>query len=214
MSVATGAVEPGREVEWGFPDWEELRARPERVRSALALVRGAVSQDDGPFSFRAAMGSVSGGALSLRERVGVRGNLASAALLNAIRRRSAADATTATAALAGLGEGSTPAGDDFLVGVIYAIYATLPRARAAALGTAIAAAAAARTTRLSALCLQRAAGGEAIPTWSHFFSAVATGETRRIRERARRVAALGHTSGRAALAGFAAAVDALVGGTA
>jgi hypothetical protein len=132
--------------------------------------------------------------------------------LGAIGSRSAATVAAAARDLAGLGEGSTPAGDDFLVGAMYALRWLLPEARAERLCGAIAKAAAPRTTRLSAQFLRRAAGGEAIPTWSFFLSALATGEPARIGAGARDVLALGHTSGRAALDGFIATASAMTGG--
>jgi hypothetical protein len=141
----------------------------------------------------------------------VRGERAADALVRAIAVGSTDPLTGAAHDLAGLGEGSTPAGDDFLVGAMYALRAVLPEARAAELCQVIAAAAAPRTSSLSAQWLQRAAGGEAIPAWSFFLSALAAGEPARIRAGAREVLALGHTSGRAALAGFIATVEALIG---
>jgi hypothetical protein len=141
----------------------------------------------------------------------VRGESAVQAFASAVGARSTEAVVSAARALAGLGEGSTPAGDDFLVGAMYALRWLLPDARASQLCESIAAAAAPRTTRVSAQFLQRAAGGEAIPTWSFFLSALATGQPPRIRASARDVLALGHTSGRAALDGFVATAEALIG---
>jgi hypothetical protein len=144
----------------------------------------------------------------------VRGAGAVQAFASAVGALSTHDVARAAGDLAGLGEGSTPAGDDFLVGALYALRWLLPDARADQLCESIAAAAAPRTTRLSGQFLQRAAGGEAIPTWSFFLSALAAGEPARIRAGSRGVLALGHTSGRAALEGFLATAEALIGDSA
>ncbi|MFN2135813.1 MAG: DUF2877 domain-containing protein, partial [Candidatus Promineifilaceae bacterium] len=63
----------------------------------------------------------------------------------------------AAAQLAGLGNGLTPAGDDILLGVIYALWVWKPEAR---LIRSIAMTAAQRTTTLSASFLRAAAEGE------------------------------------------------------
>jgi hypothetical protein len=213
-----------REVEWELVDWEGPRGGRE-AREVLTILRSAIAETSEPAPLALALprrereqerdsAVAGGGALSLRERVGVRGESAVEAFASAVGALSTSDVAREARSLAGLGEGSTPAGDDFLVGAMYALRWLVPDARADQLCESIAAAAAPRTTRLSAQFLQRAAGGEAIPTWSFFLSALATGEPARIRDYARGVLALGHTSGRAALVGFIATAEALIGDSA
>ncbi len=214
MSVAV-ALE--REVAWGAVDWEELRRRRERILAGLPILRAAIEETASRAPLtptlsrreRAQSNSEGGGALSLQERVGVRGDRARAELLDAIAANSPAAAANAARSLAGLGEGSTPAGDDYLVGVLYALRALAPAPDAAC--DAIAQAASPLTTRTSATWLRRAAAGDAIPTWNLFLSSLASGDDATIGERAERVLGLGHTSGRAALSGFIAALDILGG---
>jgi hypothetical protein len=198
------AVAAEREVEWRAVDWEELRGQRERVIAALPALRATLESGDGE-------SSVGGGALSLRERVGVRGDRARAEIFDALAANSPTASAAAARQLAGLGEGSTPAGDDFLVGVMYALRAFAPENRADSLCTAIAEAAVPLTTRRSAAWLQHASAGDAIPTWNLFLSSLASGDDATIRERGQGVLALGHTSGRAALSGFVAALDILGG---
>lgn len=123
-------------------------------------------------------------------------------LLSALATDSPSAVALATAHLAGLGEGSTPVGDDYLVGVMYALRVLLPSDQAGPICATIAEAATPRTTRLSAAWLQRVSGGDAIPTWSFFLSSLAQGNQDAKLAATERVLALGHTSGRAALAGF------------
>ena len=112
----------------------------------------------------------------------------------------------AVARLAGLGEGSTPAGDDYIVGVLHALRVR-PRADAlAAHGprdcVRLAEIAAARTTSLSAEWLREAGRGEASPRWRSLLDALERGDERRVRAAARSVRASGHTSGAFSLRGF------------
>ncbi len=204
IAEAAGEPEAVPVVEWEQVEWERLRARRDEVMAAVKTVRDAVDATSGDSD---EVPSAGGGALSLRERVGVRGKRGSADLLDALVAGSVPRTAAAAAALAGLGEGSTPAGDDYLVGAMYALRALLPAADP--LCAAIAEAAGPRTTRLSAMWLQRAAVGDAIPTWSFFLASLAEPERDTTRDAIAGVLALGHTSGRAALTGFAATVDAL-----
>ncbi len=106
--------------------------------------------------------------------------------------------------LAGLGGGLTPAGDDFLLGAMYAIWVTCPGAEAAILGRAIAVTAGPSTTRLSAAWLRAAARGEACTPWHDLVGGLAGGDRDTTLAAARRILNTGHTSGADALAGFVA----------
>lgn len=93
-------------------------------------------------------------------------------------------------ALAGRGQGLTPAGDDVLCGYLAGLVLWHQREREAAV---IAAAAAARTTALSATLLRHAAAGE-LPGPAH--ALVAAGDPAPLRS-------FGHTSGQALMTGLA-----------
>lgn len=111
--------------------------------------------------------------------------------------------------LAGLGEGRTPAGDDFLVGVLHALWLCRPGTSAVALASTVAETAAPLTTTHSAGWLRAAARGETIPAWGDLLIAVAAGNRDQLAAPLARVAATGHSSGLASLAGFVAAWRAL-----
>lgn len=111
--------------------------------------------------------------------------------------------------LAGLGAGRTPAGDDILVGALYALWMWAPSETATALASTVAAAAAPLTTTHSAQWLRAAARGEAIRVWADLLVAVAAGDRDAVAVPLTRVAATGHSSGLASLAGFVAAWRAL-----
>jgi hypothetical protein len=105
--------------------------------------------------------------------------------------------------LAGLGQGLTPAGDDYLLGVMAALWLTgqpdLP--------PQIAHLAAPQTTLLSAAFLQAAARGEFIEPWHALMRAVRGKNDTPIEKALHRIAHFGASSGTDALAGFASVVS-------
>ena len=109
--------------------------------------------------------------------------------------------------LAGRGMGLTPAGDDFLMGVMHALWARFDANAAARICSVIAAAAAARTTTISGAWLRAAASGEAGEPWHDLLAATQQGSNRRIRAAAERILATGHSSGADAMAGFIAGIS-------
>ena len=116
-----------------------------------------------------------------------------------------ADISTAKAVasrLAGLGMGLTPAGDDFIVGALYASWIIHPTNIVRVLAEEIAGAAAPLTTSLSAAWLRSAGKGEAGILWHEFFDALIDSDAARIQETMDKILAVGETSGADALAGF------------
>ena len=106
--------------------------------------------------------------------------------------------------LAGLGPGLTPAGDDFLVGVLAALHAwpvqhVQPLIRQHSL--AIAATATKRTTQLSGAWLRYAGEGYFGEAWHHLIMALNT-DTAAIAAAAARILSTGATSGADAMSGF------------
>jgi hypothetical protein len=110
--------------------------------------------------------------------------------------------STAIEQLAGLGDGLTPAGDDYLVGVMAALWLKgkvnwLPQ---------MAAIAAPRTTRLSAAFLQAAGRGEFSQPWHYLVQALAAADTAALEKAMAELTAVGASSGQAGLAGFATTI--------
>jgi len=104
--------------------------------------------------------------------------------------------------LAGLGIGLTPAGDDFIMGAIYAAWIIHPPEVARALAEGIANIAMPLTTSLSTAWLKSASKGEAGILWHEFFDRLIDADTVRIRAAMDKILAVGETSGADALAGF------------
>jgi hypothetical protein len=111
------------------------------------------------------------------------------------------------AQLAGLGSGLTPAGDDYLLGVMAALYFA---GRQTELLPIIAAAAAPRTTRLSAAFLRAAANGEFMESWHDLAQALFAGDAPAVAVAMARIAEFGLSSGREALAGFTSTLLAIL----
>jgi hypothetical protein len=104
--------------------------------------------------------------------------------------------------LAGLGVGLTPAGDDVLMGALYAAWLIHPREVASELAEEIVNTAAPLTTSLSAAWLNAAARGQAGITWHALFGGLIAGDEARVQQATEEILATGETSGADALSGF------------
>ena len=111
--------------------------------------------------------------------------------------------------MAGLGNGLTPAGDDFLMGVFYAMWAKWASPRLRPLLEVMLDAASPRTTALSVTWLRAAARGEAAEPWHRLVEALADSDQGTLQTAAEGILVMGHSSGRDALAGFTAGLEAL-----
>jgi hypothetical protein len=110
--------------------------------------------------------------------------------------------TGAAAALAGLGPGLTPAGDDFLAGVMWGLRFSPDGRDVDTLCATIAAAAAPRTTLLSAALLRTAGAGLADAHWHALFDALDQDRGEDAAAALEAVLSQGATSGADAWAGF------------
>jgi hypothetical protein len=104
--------------------------------------------------------------------------------------------------LAGLGNGLTPAGDDFIMGAVLAAWIIHPPDVASFLAKEITNSAAPLTTSLSAAWLRSAGKGEAGILWHDFFGRLMGADAAQIQTSANKILAVGESSGADALAGF------------
>ncbi len=109
---------------------------------------------------------------------------------------------TSAQQLAGWGIGLTPAGDDFIMGALYAVWIIHPPEIASVLAKEIAETAAPLTTSLSAAWLRSAGRGEVGILWHEFFDGLIAGDSSAIQLQITKLLSIGHTSGADALAGF------------
>jgi hypothetical protein len=164
-------------------------ARDAAVAQALETARAALRQD--------------GSGDALVRVAGAR----FAALASATRTLDAAAAGDAMSALVGLGEGVTPAGDDYLVGFFAGLWASagwaaLRRAFVAALRERLTRSAL-ETSRVSRVYLEAAFDGEVSERLFDLAGAIATGSAdAAVHCAAASVLAVGHSSGACGLLGF------------
>ncbi len=159
------------------PDWEMLHTNKDKIRSQLRSLPNANYQPLLPNSLISSFSSA---------LVGV----------------NISPALAVTSQLAGLGAGLTPAGDDFILGAILAVWIIHSQAIAKIIAEEITNTAAPLTTSLSAAWLRSAGKGEAGILWHEFFDALISTNAMQISEAINRILAVGETSGADALAGF------------
>jgi len=104
--------------------------------------------------------------------------------------------------LAGLGQGLTPSGDDFIMGTMHAAWIIHPPEKALELTSEISDTAEALTTSLSRAWLKSAGNGHAGILWHQFFGALISGNREKVNYTRDKILGIGETSGADALAGF------------
>jgi hypothetical protein len=123
-------------------------------------------------------------------------------LISAITSADISTSIDSAKQLAGLGQGLTPSGDDFILGAVLAAWIVHPQDMARVLAKEIANAAAPLTTSLSAAWLRSAGRGEAGILWHNFFNALIAENPKAVQLHITELLSVGHTSGADAFAGF------------
>ena len=112
------------------------------------------------------------------------------------------DIVLGVSTIAGLGIGLTPAGDDFLVGIMHALWILYDSEEATRLSGIISRAAIPRTTMLSAAWLSVASKGHASESWHDLLEGLTNGYSNDVEGACMRILGTGSTSGADALTGF------------
>ena len=190
------------------PDWEALNGKNELLLRACAYITTLLASDAPPGSFTELALPIQrkfapDDAIFRKAEVAIKGMIAGLSMRDFMTMR------INTRALAGLGSGLTPAGDDFLVGAMHALWACLPREEAQRISHLIREEASPRTNSLSAAWLRAAAKGQAGEMWHRLLNAIAGFDEARMSEAVARILPTGHTSGADALGAFVATVQAL-----
>jgi len=189
------------------PSWEAVRS-PAVVKAGLPSLRQAVSRFAPPGSLAALLNPTQAKETRFVDEIRRRSGPFLSALVRCARQPGppADGAVThlesTAAGLAGLGAGFTPAGDDFLLGAIYSVWAWATEASAGDLADVIAEAAAPRTTTVSGAYLRAGAAGAAGPGWHRLIAALAAGDQAAMSSSVSRLCRIGHTSGADALTGY------------
>jgi len=194
------------------PDWSALRTLLEAIKRSLPALRAIAMSHAPTDSLLAALDtgrphatpnkaenpasyviSTCGRALAARPG-------STAKNLSSGREEDATLLQDAAAHLAGLGTGLTPAGDDFLAGVM--LWAWLTHPAPGPLCQALVEVVAPRTTTLSAAFLRAAARGECEPSWHRLLAVLSTSGAAQLAPAVQQIMAHGATSGADMLAGF------------
>jgi len=209
LEVGSLSVRLGGAPAWQpRPAWEGLRALGNLPRWLDALA--------GLLESQAPPGSLADGLEAMLGdhplEAAVEGDLVKLALARAVeagrklvRGLAGADLTAAGAAageLAGLGAGLTPAGDDFLVGAMLALWSGADPSKARRVCQTLLDAAGPKTNRLSRAWMRAAAEGEAAEAWHGLVRAVIQGQAKAVRRAGQQIIRQGHTSGADALTGY------------
>ena len=196
------------------PDWEMLHAKRDDIHIRLMSLRAPIEAEQSPNESGIASSVFGFHFVSLRS-LSVRSDLLamtlsqlpilqfSNSLTLSLVTADLPSSLTAAQQLAGAGVGLTPAGDDFIMGALYAAWIIHPREVASVLGSEIASTAAPLTTSLSAAWLRSAGKGEAGILWHEFFDALSSPASN-LHPPINKILSVGETSGADALAGFIA----------
>jgi hypothetical protein len=183
------------------PNWHVARVNQPNVQSLVGEVASQLIDDHAPESLAIllrspeSLGSPVEGWQKRAQGPIIR-------LLDGLETDDSSSVLAGAADLAGLGMGLTPSGDDFIIGVMHAIWCSLPSSEAQAFCAALLSPVADRTNRLSASYLSRSALGEASDPWHTLIEALARGDVAGLKSPVDALIGLGHTSGQDALSGF------------
>lgn len=177
------------------PDWASLRQHRDRLSANIEQLTRRLEQTASSHGWLALL-YPSRPDLPPSERIALdTARQAADELMDALAANNHTRIVHASARLTGLGHGLTPAGDDFLIGVMAWLWlagveqdAMLSYANP--------------TTLLSSALLRAAGRGEFGAAWHNLFAALAGNDDAPIEHAVHQVLACGHTSGADALAGF------------
>jgi len=182
-------------------DWEQIRADPKAVARYASTIQEILQQEAPRDSI--ALFVIGQTTQSSMNRLLLRkGQLGVETMNGALQSLESSKLKQAARILAGLGPGLTPAGDDFLAGIMHALWALLPAEQARSVSTLMADVAIPRTASISANWLGAAARGEAGESWHDLFDAMLANQREQVEAAILHILPTGHTSGADTLAGF------------
>jgi len=182
------------------PDWSALRARLQAIMTSLPALRAIAARNAPGDSLLAAVGEAGCEELSATSQQQAAIVWSEATKLRSAWKGDESRLWEVAERLAGVGMGLTPAGDDFLAGVM--LWAWLDHPAPGRLCHVLAEAAVPHTTTLSAAFLRAAARGECDTSWHRLLVTLASGSAVQLAPAVQQVMAHGATSGADTLAGF------------
>jgi hypothetical protein len=203
IRVGSLIVDLSDAVPWNpLPDWPRLRVALAQVESCLPLLRATLCAHAPPASLAALVVDLPAPSSAVEVALLQTARDHWSALAYALENGDREGSLESAAGLAGLGDGLTPAGDDWLLGAALAAHLKDPSDPARELFLEAARGAARRTTPLSAAWLRAAASGECAAPWHELFESCLGADEEAIEHAAHQIIGQGHTSGASALAGF------------
>jgi hypothetical protein len=199
LQVGALRVDLGMAAVWEpRPDWDTLRARCATITSRLPLLRDLCRRHAPPGTLLALL------ELSVpSERLNRTVLTTAHGAVGILREGWAGDVERLQASatgLAGLGGGLTPAGDDFLTGLM--LWAWLAHPDPGSFCYTVAQIATPRTTTLASAFLRTAARGECSAPWHTLLAALYEGTEAQITAAVKEILVQGATSGADSLSGF------------
>ena len=191
------------------PNWSSVRKEQQEALKTLDNITSQLISARSPDSlaiFLSSSGLASDTRISGWQK---RARVSITTLLNGLKTLDLEMMNSGVRELAGLGLGLTPSGDDFIVGVMHAIWLGTDTTQARPLCEGLLASASIRTNALSGSYMARAAMGEASLAWHTLVNAIAEADPTAIRSPVEDLIGLGHTSGQDALVGFLLGIIAL-----
>jgi hypothetical protein len=182
------------------PDWQGLQAHQGPIVDRLPLLHALALRQAPPNSLLYLLPPNPYDKFTGASEVTFAAFVAAAAQLRAGWHGDGNQLQAGATRLAGLGNGLTPSGDDFLAGVM--LWAWLAHATPGPFCQSLLQAAAPRTTTLSAALLRSAACGECSAPWHRLLAALADSDQEQLAATTGQILSLGHTSGGDTLAGF------------
>jgi hypothetical protein len=190
------------------PDWSEIRRSREMWLDQIPAIRKVMDQEAPGESLYQIVDEIvpedrenlqQDRVLSLlQEKITIAARILIQGIVNQVDEKIESGA----GGLAGLGGGLTPAGDDFIMGILLGLRAIAPPESLSSIAETILDIAVPQTNALSAAWLQAAANGEVHETWHPFLDALVDGSPAERQIAVRGILDVGYSSGADALAGF------------
>lgn len=186
------------------PDWHKLRARKDRLLAGLPHLITTLEHAAPRDSLAGLVTRLPAPTSALAAAFHRRMQDPADKLVAGLRSGDASLSREGSMGLVGLGNGLTPAGDDWIVGSLLGTWIVWEERKTKRLADAVVQSAAGKTTPLSKAMIQAASHGECSAPWHDLLAALLAEDAGLIRAAAERIMAHGHTSGADALSGFVA----------
>ena len=186
------------------PDWRKLRARKGRLLAGLPHLITILEHTATRDSLAGLVTRLPAPASALAAEFHRRMQEPADKLVAGLRSGDASPIREGSTGLVGLGNGLTPAGDDWIVGSLLGAWIVWQESEIGRLADTVAKSATGKTTQLSTAMIQAASHGECSAPWHDLLAALLAEDAGLIRAAAERIVARGHTSGADALSGFVA----------